>query len=80
MGWLVVVGTGAALPAVERAVKIEIVSTETYKRGVITEKMLREAFAIPKGAKIFIQVPGGGDYSNMDLDIEEIIVTWIEIT
>lgn len=34
-------------------------------------RMLRTRFTIPDNAKVFIHVPGGGDYSNMDLDVDE---------
>ena len=39
----------------------------------------RTGLEIPLGAAIFVQVPGGGDWSNTSLDIDEdcpIIVTW----
>lgn len=37
---------------------------------------------IPSYATVYVRVPGGGDWSNMDLDINDaapVIITWIEI-
>lgn len=38
---------------------------------------------IPKDARIFVDVPGGGDWSNMELNIDDdrpVVVTWSEVT
>jgi hypothetical protein len=58
----------------------EIVSTFTKRviRARITEAQLRKVFDIPATAVITFHVPGGGDYSNMDLEVEELVVTWAE--
>lgn len=39
--------------------------------------------APPAGAKIYVSVPGGGDWSNTDLDISKenpLIIEWVEKT
>ena len=33
---------------------------------------------IPGDAKVTIHVPGGGDYSDTDIDLPEIQIRWIE--
>ena len=40
-------------------------------KKTITRKQLIEAFNLPENAEIYFSVPGGGDYSNMDLDLDE---------
>lgn len=49
---------------VERIEKI----TKSY---TITDSDIRRAFQLPADAKIFVRVPGGGDWSNTDLEISE---------
>lgn len=39
--------------------------------GRITASMIREAFNLPKDAEIFFSVPGGGDWSNTTLSVDE---------
>ena len=45
-------------------------------------RLLREAgyAGVPDDAKITMQVPGGGDYSNMTLDIDDMPITVKYIT
>jgi hypothetical protein len=50
------------------ATKTHTITTTEY---LITVDDLYKAFDIPKGAKVFVEVPGGGDWSNTDLDISE---------
>lgn len=55
------------------------VSTVTVHRIFITEGMLREKFNIPDDAEIKVDIPGGGDYSNMSMsiaDLKYITVQW----
>jgi len=49
---------------VERIEKI----TNSY---TITDEDIRRAFHLPADAKIFVRVPGGGDWSNTDLEISD---------
>ena len=38
---------------------------------------------LPLGARLYVKIPGGGDYSNMDLDIDDeflVYVEWEEIS
>lgn len=52
------------------------------KAGVITSADLRRVFDVPADAKIFVRVPGGADWSNTNLEIDDeeqaIQVTWKE--
>lgn len=41
----------------------------TQKRRVYTAEDLRKHLKLPRGAKLFVHVPGGGDWSSMDLEI-----------
>lgn len=63
-------------------VKFEVgrVSTTRSYEGTITIRDLRAAFNIPANAKVTVHVPGGGDWSHCDLEIEEhpINVSWDE--
>ncbi len=54
----------------------------TYKLRLSREQILdalREKYDIPDNAGMFVHVPGGGDWSNTDLDIEQqtpLVVQW----
>jgi len=60
--------------------------TVTVKRtmkltGTLLRQLLdRAGLSIPDDASITIQVPGGGDWSNCDLDLDDtsIQITWTE--
>jgi hypothetical protein len=54
--------------------------TTTHHSGVITIEDIIKAFNLPVHAKVTLQVPGGGDYSNMALSVEEhpLRVEWKE--
>ena len=59
------------------------VTVKTRRTGEIDADMLRKAFGIPKGAAISITVPGGGDWSHCELDLDHygpIHVAWSEET
>lgn len=61
-------------------------NTETKRKTTTTVKLdeedLRVLAGAPKGAKVFVHVPGGGDYSSTDLDVgcgeQVIVVQWTE--
>lgn len=53
--------------------------TVEHCEALITEKMLREAFGIPSHAKIFIGIPGGGNWSNTDLPISDSVCEGIQV-
>lgn len=38
---------------------------------VITAGEIRKAFGLPANAEIVVTVPGGGDWSNADLEIDQ---------
>jgi len=43
----------------------------------------REGITLPAGTKITVTVPGGGDWSNTELDIDDhtpVVVSWNETT
>lgn len=54
--------------------------TTTHHTGLITGEDIRKAFDLPPQAKIIFDVPGGGDYSNTALSVEEhpLRVEWKE--
>jgi hypothetical protein len=56
-------------------------TTTTRYTGTISVKDLRKKFKIPEDATITVHVPGGGDWSDMNLDLEEIPiqVSWVEV-
>lgn len=37
----------------------------------ITEEEIRAAFSLPEDAEIFMEIPGGGDWSNEDLAVDK---------
>lgn len=65
--------------------KTTTVTTKTVVE--LDGQALTDAFAehIPEGAKdvrFFVRVPGGGDWSNMDLDFDrdvKLTITWTEV-
>ena len=50
--------------------------TKTKHEGTITSKDIIRALELPKDAKLEFDVPSGGDYSGMSLDVESIRVSW----
>lgn len=46
-------------------------TTQTKTEYVFTADDLRDALGLPAHAELFVAVPGGGDWSNRDLDLEE---------
>lgn len=44
-------------------------TVRTTKNYVITDDDIRKALKLPADCKIFVRVPGGGDWSNTDLEI-----------
>jgi len=51
---------------------VNIKETVSYEvSGKITREDLIREFGLPQNTEIFFAVPGGGDYSNMNLDITE---------
>ncbi len=61
-------------------------STYTVRIGRIDLiKFVKDHYAtdLPASVEIFVRVPGGGDWSGMDLEIdgdEEVVVRWKEIS
>jgi hypothetical protein len=45
-------------------------------RGALTAAQIRKAFNIPDNASITVHVPGGGDWSSTDLEVEKLDVEW----
>ena len=54
--------------------------TTTHHTATITIEDIIKAFNLPVHAKVIFDVPGGGDYSNMALSVEEypLRVEWKE--
>jgi hypothetical protein len=69
-------------------IETKVIRTETSKSIELGEPELRrlleaQGVVIPADATITVQVPGGGDYSNMSLDIDDrtpVVVAWTEVT
>jgi hypothetical protein len=68
--------------------KIVTTITRVDKRVEIDRHVLIEMLKqtqdidVPKGADIYMQVPGGGDWSNMSLEVsndQPVIITWTEM-
>jgi len=56
-------------------------TTETYT-STISRDDLKKAFNIPDRALIYFHVPGGGDWSNENIDISEddpVHVSWVVV-
>ena len=54
------------MPRVSKQTHLAEVTTTEY-----TREDLQTLLGLPADAEIFVHVPGGGDWSNMDLDIDE---------
>jgi len=46
----------------------QVTTKKTYQ-GVVEPEALREFLGLPSTARIFVEVPRGGDYSGCNLDI-----------
>lgn len=44
-------------------------TTIKIDRDDLIEYLTEKGYRVPDDAKVFVPVPGGGDWSNMDLDI-----------
>lgn len=44
---------------------------ETTVTKVISAEQLCSIFGLPANARVFVNVPGGGDWSNTDLDLSD---------
>lgn len=59
--------------------KKQTVTTVSTFQTAISAEMIRAAFGLPKDARVYFVVPGGGDWSNTDIDIDRnhpICVEW----
>jgi hypothetical protein len=68
----------------EKTIKVETITT-TVTTVRVSAQSIREWVGAPPNAVVKIHIPGGGDWSNEDLDVNEstsgsrvIIVTWNE--
>lgn len=68
-------------------IEVKVTRTETRKRIELTDSSIRallkmEGHNIPVKAAIFVEVPGGGDWSNTSLDISAapVIIAWSEVS
>lgn len=52
----------------------------TIRRSDLLELLAEAGLKIPTFADITIRVPGGGDWSNMDLDLDDTVINvdWTE--
>jgi Na+-transporting methylmalonyl-CoA/oxaloacetate decarboxylase gamma subunit len=74
----------AERPMTENTIKVETITT-TVTTVRVSAQSIREWVGAPPNAVVKIHIPGGGDWSNEDLDVNEstsgsrvIIVTWKE--
>lgn len=52
-------------------------------RGDLIQTLINIGYDVPRNAEVFIHVPGGGDWSNMNLDVDSdspLTITWTETT
>lgn len=63
--------------------KIETVTQQTHTVTMSREDLIRLARKhigdkpkIPKTAAVLFHVPGGGDQSNTDLEVDKVIIRW----
>lgn len=60
-------------------IKISSTTITTNRLELGRKELLKLLPEIPATADIYISIPGGGDWSNMDLDVtteHPIVVTW----
>lgn len=67
----------------DRNVFTNTVSTTSHEIAISRSDIIK-AFGLPDNAKVFIGVPGGGDWSNIDLDVDDaenqVFATWKIVT
>tara|TARA_R110000824_G_scaffold39346_3_gene119108 strand:- start:544 stop:753 length:210 start_codon:yes stop_codon:yes gene_type:complete len=57
-------------------------TTTTEHYGALTGDMIRKALGLPDNARVFFDVPGGGDWSNERIDLDDnhrLYVTYTEV-
>ena len=59
------------MPSKTTTTKITTRTTKTNTRVEISFSRLRELLGLPENVTIFVRVPGGGDWSNTDLEIDD---------
>lgn len=60
---------------------IKKTTTDVHNRIVLTRDDITRAFKFPSHADVRINVPGGGDWSGMSLDVDNecpVVVSWTE--
>ncbi len=63
------------MPAIKvKETKVITTSHEVALTKVMLLALIRQGTPIPANANVFVSVPGGGDWSNTDLDIDDDIV------
>jgi hypothetical protein len=75
----------AARPSVVSATTVRTETTRRVELGFTQIRLMLEAHGItlPAGARITVQVPGGGDWSNTELEVDDrcpVVVAWTEVT
>lgn len=46
--------------------------------GTISVAEIKKAFNLPENAKVFVHIPGGGNYSNEDLELSDLDRQFLE--
>lgn len=60
---------------------LTVTKTSRYRREVkLTGAELREALGLTDRTQITVHVPGGGDWSNTDLDLDDVTLDIVEVT
>lgn len=52
------------------------IETTTKVEARISAAEIRALVGAPEHASIVVDIPGGGDWSSRDFEVEEVIVTW----
>lgn len=68
-------------------IETKVVRTETTKRielgfTAIRRMLEEQGVVLPSNAKIVVEVPCGGDWSNTELDIDDgnpVVISWSEV-
>jgi len=57
-------------PKIERTLAPAVPMIMTFNASALREALNAAGANIPPGADITVRIPGGGDYSNMDLELD----------
>jgi hypothetical protein len=71
---------------IELKIKTQVTTRRAHRveitRKDLVEFMKKLGYDLPRDASIYVNVPGGGDWSNTSLDIDKetpVVVTWATV-